>query len=657
LKNRIFYIILFSLFININGLFAQKMSDNVSDSIQSHQLIQKAKKIFENDQLTAKKYIETAIRLAEKNKNKRLIFDAQIELFEIYNKAEDNEQAINLLLDCIGLANGLNDEESLALVYNNLGATYVKMALWDKALEYFKKAHQINLKSNNYNGLKNTLNNIGAIYYYQDNEEEAYNYFEESLQIERKINNKEGIALSLGNLAGMLLNDKLFNPSKAKVYLNEAEKICLANADYYTLAIIYNNLGKFYEVMKHYDFAIQTYQKAYDINDSLNKTDSKILSLYNISYIYEIKGDYKKALKYNQEAQELSDNYFSSENNKMLTELETKYQAKEKQIENEMLKNNKKINELEINRQKDNITAQRMYIIIGFIIVLILSGASIILIRNVREKKKINKTLSDQNIKIEHQHHLLEEKQKEIIDSITYAKRIQNAILPPNKIVQQHLKESFIYYQPKDIVAGDFYWIESVKDKVLFAVADCTGHGVPGAMVSVVCNNALNRSVREYGLTDPGKILDKTREIVVEEFAKSDEEVKDGMDIALCSIQNNQLMYSGAHNPLWIIRDNDILEIKANKQPIGQFENPVSFESHIFQLEEGDSIYIFSDGYCDQFGGEKGKKFKAANFKKLLLSIQQHPMKKQLELVNDTFENWKGDLEQLDDVCIIGVKI
>jgi len=220
----------------------------------------------------------------------------------------------------------------------------------------------------------------------------------------------------------------------------------------------------------------------------------------------------------------------------------------------------------------------------------------------------------------------------------------------------EYLPDSFILYKPKDIVAGDFYWMEHKDGKVLFAAADCTGHGVPGAMVSVVCNNGLNRSVREHGLTEPGKILDKTREIVIEEFERSEEEVKDGMDIALCSLQGNTLQYSGAHNPLWIIRNGEVLETKADKQPIGKFDKPNPYITHTYELQKGDSIYIFSDGYADQFGGEKGKKFKAANMKRLILSIQDKNMEEQRQLIDAAFEEWKGNLEQLDDVCLIGVK-
>ena len=214
---------------------------------------------------------------------------------------------------------------------------------------------------------------------------------------------------------------------------------------------------------------------------------------------------------------------------------------------------------------------------------------------------------------------------------------------------------------------------------MFFAVADCTGHGVPGAMVSVVCNNALNRSVREFGLTNPGEILDKTREIVIQEFEKSEEEVKDGMDIALCSLEFkvqsselNQLettvllQYAGANNPLWIIRHcgldpNDrnfeLIEYKPNKQPIGKYAEAKPFITHQIQLQKGDSIYIFTDGFADQFGGEKGKKFKKARLKELLLSIQGKSMDDQQKIIGQTFENWKGNSYQIDDVCIIGVRI
>lgn len=285
-------------------------------------------------------------------------------------------------------------------------------------------------------------------------------------------------------------------------------------------------------------------------------------------------------------------------------------------------------------------------------------ATTFVMFQTIRTRIRAQTLISEQKELETRQRLEIERKNVEILDSITYAKRIQNAILPSDEMVKEHLSESFILYKPKDIVAGDFYWLEPIENGVLYAAADCTGHGVPGAMVSVVCNNGLNRAVREFGLVSPGEVLDKTREIVLQEFEKS-LEVKDGMDIALCALHNGNLQYAGAHNPLWIVRNgaSEIEEIKADKQPIGRFDRQTPFTTHVVNLNEGDTVYTFSDGFADQFGGERGKKFKAANFKKLLLSISHESMTEQKALLDKAFEDWRGDLEQLDDVCVIGVKI
>ncbi len=379
-----------------------------------------------------------------------------------------------------------------------------------------------------------------------------------------------------------------------------------------------------------------------------------IFEMEEASYIlyrsYQKTGDFKNALKMHEKFTSLEDSIGNENNKKELVrhELKSSYNQ-QKAIDD--AKNDKL---LAIEQEKKK---KQTILTIACASGLILVGIFLIFIFNrLRITKKQKGIIEEQKL-------IVDAKNQEITDSINYAKRIQNAILPPEKVVKEYLNDSFILYKPKDIVAGDFYWMESLPDNnkeglsVLFAAADCTGHGVPGAMVSVICNNALNRSVREYGLTVPGKILDKTREIVIEEFIKSDEDVKDGMDIALCALNGNKLQYAGANNPLWIIRNGEILETKSDKQPIGVFDNPLPYTTHSFDLQKGDSIYIFSDGYVDQFGGEKGKKFKAKTFKELLLSIQDKSMKEQKEIIDLTFENWRGDLEQIDDVCIIGLRV
>jgi serine phosphatase RsbU (regulator of sigma subunit) len=214
-------------------------------------------------------------------------------------------------------------------------------------------------------------------------------------------------------------------------------------------------------------------------------------------------------------------------------------------------------------------------------------------------------------------------------------------------------------YKPKDIVSGDFYWLEQKENKILFAAVDCTGHGVPGAFVSIVGHNGLTRAINEFGLTQPAQILNKLNELVEETLRQKDNQVRDGMDISLCCIDfsNNQLQYAGANNPLYLVRNNEIIITKADKQPIGGTGENKTFTNHSFEINKGDSIYIFSDGFADQFGGPKGKKYGYAQFRNFLLSIQNYSMSEQLNLMNEEFNNWKGELEQLDDVCLIGLKI
>jgi len=273
--------------------------------------------------------------------------------------------------------------------------------------------------------------------------------------------------------------------------------------------------------------------------------------------------------------------------------------------------------------------------------------------------KKAKRKVIEKNLIIEHQKKIVEEKNREILDSIEYALRIQTAILPPKKIVKQYLEDSFVLYIPKDIVAGDFYWMESIGDLVLFAACDCTGHGVPGAMVSVVCHNALNRAVKEFGLTQPGAILDKTARIVIENFSKSEDEIQDGMDISLCALNTkaNSLEWAGAYNPLWFIQNGELIETVADKQSIGYSANMSPFTNHQFTLNEITSIYIFSDGFADQFGGDFDKKITKRRFKELLLSMQNLPIQEQAIALENYITTYRKDIMQTDDILVMGIGV
>ncbi|MBB6461788.1 AAA family ATPase [Flammeovirga kamogawensis] len=308
-------------------------------------------------------------------------------------------------------------------------------------------------------------------------------------------------------------------------------------------------------------------------------------------------------------------------------------------------------------------------------VIKILSAQVSISLENAYLYQTLEDKVNERTIEIRHQKDIIQKRNLDITDSIKYAKRIQSAILPIKEYVDKALTDNFILYKPKDIIAGDFYWIEEIDNLVLFAAADCTGHGVPGAMVSIVCHNALNRAIKEYKLRKPADILDKVREIVIDSFSTSSQDVKDGMDISLCALDRDNmiLQYAGAYNNLHVVKNRKIISfedtvyleddekvmitVKGNRQPVGRHKKTVPFTNHEVNVEKGDIVYVFSDGFPDQFGGPKNQKFLAKSFKKLLFDISQKPLSDQHDLLNYRFEEWKGKQAQTDDVCVIGMKI
>jgi len=627
-------------------------------------------------------YYSRSLKTYEKTGNKAGIALALNNIGYLYKNKGQIKEALDYFSRSLKIREEIGDKEGIALSLNNIGFLYQNKGQIKEALDYYSRSLKIYEEIGDKRGIAMALNNIGLIYKSQGQVQQALNYYNRSLKLREEIGDKKSIAVSLNNI-GFVYNNK-GEIKEALDYYDRSHKIYeeIGNKD--GIATALNNIGSIYKTQGEIKEALGYFNRSLKINEEIGDKEGIALSLNNIGDIYKNKGQIKEALAYGLRSLSISqeigsparikstsillsqvyekqgkgmkalemyklyiimkDSINNEETQKAATQQQAKY-AYEKQKTIDDTAHEKLIAIEQEEKEKQQILTRAIAVGLGLV------GIFLLFVLN-----RLKVTRKQKGV-IEQQKESVEEAHKEIKDSINYAKRIQSAILPPMKVVKEYLKDSFILYKPKDIVAGDFYWMEHKDGKVLFAAADCTGHGVPGAMVSVVCNNGLNRSVREHSLTIPGEILDKTREIIVQEFKKSEEEVKDGMDIALCSIEGMKLQYAGAHNPLWIIRNGEIIETKANKQPIGQFDNPEPYTTHSFDLEKGDAIYIFSDGYVDQFGGERGKKFKAKAFRELLLSIQDKAMEEQKITINKTFETWKGDLEQIDDVCVIGVRV
>lgn len=522
----------------------------------------------------------------------------------IYDNQDDFKNALIYYERYLKIREQLKEKKGIAIALNNIGGVYNGMGDYEKALFYYKKSLQVRQNSGNKEGLGNTLNNIGMAYYRQKQYDTALVYFRKSLAIYKLINSKAGFAASYSNIG-----------------------------------LAYFDSGKLKE-------AKENGLKGFEIAKEINYPEYLKRSASLLSKIYQKENKWHEAFEMQNLFISMRDTINNEKTKRDILKQEVQY-AYDKQKALDDKEHEKELAVSEQHKRQQKIITYA----IGFGLLLVIVF-SLVVVNRLKVTKQ-------QKIIIEQQKHLVDVKNKEVTDSITYAKRIQEAILPTRDELNTHLKNGFVFYLPKDIVAGDFYWLEKVEDTVIFAAADCTGHGVPGAMVSVICHGALNRSVREYQLTNPGKILDKTRELVIETFEKSNTGVKDGMDIALCALnlRTKILQYAGASNPLYVFNSKGLIEIKADKQPIGKYEVDTPFTTHEIQLEKGDTIYVFTDGFTDQFGGQKGKKFMHKAFKELLTQIQHQSMDEQKLLLEASFVKWKGALEQVDDVCVIGVRI
>ncbi|RMG80212.1 MAG: hypothetical protein D6707_06770, partial [Bacteroidetes bacterium] len=423
-------------------------------------------------------------------------------------------------------------------------------------------------------------------------------YYNNALEIDMRNKNKEAVAQTYNNIANVYsgLNDlqksEQFYRKAIQIYqdLNEPNKI---GSTYVNIASLYTKTSP--------EKSIQLLDSALQIANRLKDKNLKIHIYKEMGNAYYYMKDYLNAYNVSQWLIQTKDSLFSEDLHNAIAETQTKYEVEKKENENKILRQSAQIKDLQIKNRNYALSIIGTGLIIFIVLVILIYNRYTI----TQKQKKI----------IEAQKQVVEEKNREILDSIAYAKRLQDAILPSPKLLSTMLPYHFLLFKPRDIVSGDFYWGEHINDDIYVAVADCTGHGVPGAMVSVVCANALNRSVNEFKIHEPGKILDCAREIVINTFCNQNENVRDGMDISLLRFNSKtlQAQWSGANNPLYIIRNQEVISFKGDRQPVGIFSKASSFTTHNFSLEKGDRVYIFSDGFPDQFGGTKGKKYKSKN--------------------------------------------
>lgn len=604
--------------------------------------------------------------------------------------------SLEKLYQSLDLRERIGDKSGVSECYNNIGGIHYSQRHYDKALDLFKKSLALKIEIGESPGIATAYNNIGAIYNDMNLIDSAEYYYLKCLDIYVDLNDNLGLGLIYHNLGSIYIKKNqldraewFFNHS-IDINLKEGQSQLLSNS-HYLLSKMYFDLGSLALAEKYAKISLD-YANEIGFPDDIKDPAGML------SDIYTKQRKYQDALEMYQLYVTMKDSSFSEEIKQEVEARNLQYTFEKKALADSIrFAHENSINQSKIAEQ-DAIIKQKHTLNYSLVIGFVLLGAlTVLILIALRNKKRANAEIEKQKLQVEQQRDIINEKHKltidqkkmleeqnqEIKDSITYAKRLQDAILPSSETVQSALPDSFILYKPKDIVAGDFYWVEEIDNIVYFAAADCTGHGVPGAFVSIVCSNALNQAILELGICHPAQLLERVTQLVVKTFEKSNQSIKDGMDIAVCAMNKStrELQYAGANNPLWIISSNNITyaaaqkhevefapsalyEIKATKRPVGKYAADIPFEQHTLKLDHGDIIYLLSDGFADQFGGEnlpsgkgRGKKFKYKQLKELLLRLQPYSMVDQKSHLNVSFEKWRGSFEQLDDVCVIGVKV
>ncbi len=646
----------------------------------------------ENDYSRALQNYYSSLKINEETGNKKGIAKNYNNISIIYEKQGNYPKALQGYLTALEMAKKINDKKLMSEDYMNSGDCYRLQGNYAEALKSQLASLKINEELNNKEAIAGNYSNIAIIYNEQENYTDALLNNFASLKINTELGNKNLIAINYINIGLVYKAQGDYTSALTSQLISLKINKELGNKN--NIAINYTNIGRIREQQKKYDVALNDYFDAMKINEELGNNEVAN-SFINIGTVYTKQKKYKEGFDYLNKGLNLSkttgnkerikesysalsqldsaqgkwqDAYFhnrmyylyrdslvNEKNTRKLVQEQMKFEFGKKQDADKLEQLQKDAKAEEQKQKQKWIT---LSISLGLFILIIFS---VLLFKRFKITVKQKRVIESQKVIVEKQKELVEKKNKEVTDSINYAKRIQTAILPSARIIKENLPNSFVLYLPKDIVAGDFYWMEKVEESILFAACDCTGHGVSGAMVSVVCNNALNRAVREFGLVEPAAILNKVADIVIESFAKSESEIMDGMDASLCAYYPSakMLQWAGAFNPIYIIRNGELMETKGDKRPIGgKYHTNIPFTNNVFQLMTGDRIYIFSDGYADQFGDESGrKKLTRKRFKELILSFQNKPIDEQGKEMERFYNAFRNGVEQIDDILVMGVEV
>jgi len=665
------------------------LEEEIHDTLRTQVYLKLAETVYVRDMYEAESLTQRALALTDKNLRRATGKELQsfresrgsaLNNMGFFHEAHGRlTKALKSYHYCLNLCEEIGDERGVAVALNNIGHVYYNQVQYEKALEYYNRALTMekelaksvnpNIARSGKRALARVLNNIGLTYKTRNELKKALEYYQESLRLRREIEDKPGIANSLNNM-GMIYQADGQN-GKALEYYLKCIKLQKEIGSISSLANTLNNIGEIYRGIGKFDQAIKYSERSLELSSSGGDPQIIRRASRTLSILYGRKNDFEKAYKYLVLNSQMKDSVLNEETHAQITEIQQKYES-EKNLQMIAMQDA----EIESRNKMNRILTGVLILVFIF---------AIILYTRFRVIKKQKLTIENQqgvllraNKEIREQSEIIEIKNKDITDSIRYAQRIQQAMLPSKEYCKYHLKEHFVLFKPKDIVSGDFYWVYASPDsKVTWMVADCTGHGVPGAFMSMIGNSLLNEIVVEKRVTKPGEILDMLKAGVINALGGGQSKTKDGMDGVVCTWdkKKNTLDFAGAYNSLYLYRKgvhtkasstddsmryfgDDLVEFKTDRQPISMFEGEeMPFNTHEIQLKEGDCIYTCSDGWQDQFGGPRNKKFGPKRVLKFIDSMQNTDISSQGARINMSIQDWQGIEEQIDDICVIGVQV
>lgn len=591
-----------------------------------------------------------AIKYARISKDTALIINSYLFDARSLSSASKFNKAIEQCMLAQRFSENTKNYKLSVKVYHDLGFVYSNIGLHQQAINYYRKGLFISKQKADTFNIANISGRIGGEFHYLNMFDSSLIHNLNGLKHFKLIHHKRGIGATLVNLAATYKSLKQID--KAIETIKQALIIRTQLGDEYAITILKNNLVECYFDKKEYQYAL-TLAKEAELR-CLKQNELQLIDQnYNNQFeIYQKLGNYQMACKYADMSLQLKDSIYQSTNLKGLNELQAKYESDKKEKEISLLQIEKKSAE----EKSDADRKRRNLILISVItIALLITIFAFILFKKFRESTRQKSIIQDQK-------QVVDAKNKEIIDSINYALTIQKAIIPAIEELQKDVSEAFVFFKPKDIVSGDFYWNTRVNDHLYFVVADCTGHGVPGAFMSLMAISYLSEIINEKKVLNTHDILNMLREKVILSLNKSSgtKGKRDGMDMVIFRINLNtlQLQFTGANNSIYILRGNQLEELKGNKMPVGLYtENTSDFTSLEIQLFTNDKIIAFTDGLPDQFGGPKGKKFLYKRLENIICQNCDMNLANLQETISTSFESWKLNNEQVDDVTVLGIKI